>query len=278
MKRADMEDAARTQTKSRKKQSDQPIPDGMDAQPTSLEDVPTEPMVEDPLERTPDMNEPEDIVVDDTHDFYREVDDALDVAWDGPDLVEDEDEHMMTPLVDVLQTLGVSAADATMYAVRAVKNKPKQPTQFGSYQPTMIEIYGHGTIVNASHGCRRNLNVNGLHALDLRTQKPDGEPWDFSKSSDRRLAKSMVAELKPTWVIGSPPCTFFSAWNQGINHRKMDPARVEELRKEAVMHLHFMMGIYRIQIDGGRHFLHEHPASATSLNDNGSKGLWNILE
>ena len=47
----------------------------------------------------------------------------------------------------------------------------------------------------------------------------------------------------------------------------MDPARVEELRKEAVMHLHFVMGIYRIQIDEGRHFLHEHPAGATSWAD-----------
>ena len=71
MKKDDIEDAARTQTKSRKKQSDQPIPDGMDAQATSLEDSPTEPMVEDPLERTPDMNEPEDIIADDTHDFYQ---------------------------------------------------------------------------------------------------------------------------------------------------------------------------------------------------------------
>ena len=47
----------------------------------------------------------------------------------------------------------------------------------------------------------------------------------------------------------------------------MDSVRVEELRKEAVMHLHFVMGTYRIQINGGRRFLHEHPAGATSWND-----------
>ena len=267
VKRADMADESRTQTKSRRKRLDQPNPDDMDAQPTALDDAPTEPMAEDPLERTPHVNEPEDNIVDDTHNFYQEVDEALEVEWDGPDITDLEDEHMMTSMVDVLQTLGVSPGDATMFAVGAVKNTPKQPSMYGTYQPTMFELYGHGTLVNASHGCRRNLNVNGLHALDLRTQKPDGEPWDFSKSSDRQLAKSMVDELKPTWVIGSPPCTFFSAWNQGINHRKMDPVRVEELRKEAVMHLHFVMGIYRMQIDGGRHFLHEHPAGATSWND-----------
>ena len=111
------------------------------------------------------------------------------------------------------------------------------------------------------------LNIDGLHAMDLRTAKPDGEHWDFSKASDRKLARSMVEELKPTWVVGSPPCTFFSSWNQGINHRKMDPDRVEALRKEAVMHLHFVIGIYKLQLDGGRHFLHEHPAGATSWAD-----------
>ena len=47
----------------------------------------------------------------------------------------------------------------------------------------------------------------------------------------------------------------------------MDPARVEDSRKEAAMHLHYMMGIYRIQIDSWKHFLHEHPAGATSWND-----------
>ena len=69
------------------------------------------------------------------------------------------------------------------------------------------------------------------------------------------------------WVIGCPPCTFFSAWNQGINHRKMSPERVETLRREAVMHLHFVASLYKIQLNAGRHFLHEHPAGATSWND-----------
>ena len=47
----------------------------------------------------------------------------------------------------------------------------------------------------------------------------------------------------------------------------MDPDRLEAMRKQTVMHLHSVVGIYRMQIDGGRHFLHEHPAGATSWND-----------
>ena len=109
-------------------------------------------------------------------------------------------------------------------------------------------VYGQGNIVNASHGARRDLNVNGLCAFDLRTCKPNGESLDFNKSSDRAEARRYVEEAKPTWVIGCPPCTFFSHWNQAMNHRKMDPSRVEELRKEAVRHLRFVIGLYRIQL------------------------------
>ena len=47
----------------------------------------------------------------------------------------------------------------------------------------------------------------------------------------------------------------------------MDPRVVEELRREAVNHLHFVIGIYKIQLENGRNFLHEHPKSATSWKD-----------
>ena len=52
-----------------------------------------------------------------------------------------------------------------------------------------------------------------------------------------------------------------------MNHRKMDPEVVEKLRKEAVRHLRFVIGLYGIQISNGRHFLHEHPETATSWSD-----------
>ena len=61
--------------------------------------------------------------------------------------------------------------------------------------------------MKASRGCRRNLNLIGLRAFDLRTAKPDGEPWEFTKGSDRRLARKIVEEEKQTWIVGSPPCT-----------------------------------------------------------------------
>ena len=130
-----------------------------------------------------------------------------------------------------------------------------------------MEIYGQGRLLEAAHGCRRNLNIQGLDALDLRTCKKDGTPWDFNSAEDRRLAKHLVETLRPTWLIGSPPCTSFTRLNEHWNYPKMDPDRVREMKAEGRRHLHFIISLYKIQLDHGRHFLHEHPASALSWQD-----------
>ena len=124
-------------------------------------------------------------------------------------------------------------------------------------------MYGCGNIVNAANHVLRNLNVDGLDAFDLRTSKPNGEPWDFSRRSDRKMALQYVHDHKPTWIVGSPPCTAFSRL-QGLNFPKMDPAKVEAMLKEARRHLHFVISLYQIQLAHKRHFLHEHPVGATS--------------
>ena len=268
VKRADQDDPARNLPRRKPPTTD------IAEQVPNINDAPDEPLIpmDDADDATP-HDEPNDVEIGDTFNFHEEVDQALgddlEVDWDGAELHDTSNDHLMSSLVDVLQTSGVPVAEAVAYAVRIVKDIPPSTSlaHVKSYNPTFFEVYGHGNIMKASHGCRRNLNVNGLNALDLRTAKPDGDPWDFSKLIDRELARFMIDEQKPTWVIGSPPCTFFNAWNQGINHRRMDPKRVETLRREAVMHLHFVAGLYKLQVDGGRHFLHEHPATATSWSD-----------
>ena len=51
--------------------------------------------------------------------LHREIDDALDVDWDGPELQHPEGEFTMTPPVDVLQSVGVSA-DNTQYVLELI--------------------------------------------------------------------------------------------------------------------------------------------------------------
>ena len=272
IQRADDEDSARTRTKAKRHAQQreeapevakvQEVPDA--TQMELIDDQPTDQAGNDHIDV--------DHEIPDTTNFFEEVDadleNALDVDWDGEDLVDGNDDHVMSPMMDVLQCLGVSAANSANYCAQVIKNSPKGPTQFGpKYNPTFVEVYGQGNIIKASCGLRRNLNVHGMNAFDLCTCKPSGEAWDFNKSSDRIEARKYIEEQKPTWVIGCPPCTFFSLWNQAMNHRKMHPDEVEKRRKEAVRHLRFVVGLYMIQLTNGRHFLHEHPETASSWSD-----------
>ena len=82
----------------------------------------------------------------------------------------------MASLVDTLQTLGVSAVDATRYASGIVHAAlAKDP------DPTFVELYGIGSIMRLAGGKMRNLNIRGHSAFDLRARKPDGTPWDFTQ-------------------------------------------------------------------------------------------------
>ena len=187
-------------------------------------------------------------------DVEIDLDDAM-----GP--VDDEPEdHAMIAMMDVLQTLGVEANEANRFSSRImrVSNQP--------LNPTFVEMYGCGNRVQAANHILRNLNVEGLAAIDLRTSKPNGEAWDSSRKSDRTKALRYVQDKKPTWIVGSPPCTAFSRL-QGLNFPKTDPDKVARMLKEAKAHLHSVISLYHIQIANGRHVLHEHPVGATSWND-----------
>ena len=132
---------------------------------------------------------------------------------------------------------------------------------------TFLELYGRGSICHEANQSRKNLNVHGLGALDLRTTKPDGSSWNFTTKSDRREARDLVRRTEPDFMIGSPPCTAFCAWNHHINFRKMDPARVRAMLVEGRMHLEFMVSLYRLQLSAGRFFVHEHAATAVSWDE-----------
>ena len=99
--------------------------------------------------------------------------------------------------------------------------------QYGDFlrNPHFVEVYGIGNIMKLAGGNARNLNIEGIGALDLRTKKPDGTPWNFCKRSDRRLAYRLIKEQQPTWIVGAPPCTSFCTWNVGLNRSKMDPEK-----------------------------------------------------
>jgi hypothetical protein len=94
------------------------------------------------------------------------------------------------------------------------------------------------------------------------TANVDGERWDFSKPTDRKRAWDRIRAEEPFLVVGSPPCTMFSSLQN--TNKKKGTAEWRERRRAAEVLLTFAAAVYKLQVLSGRHFLHEHPAGATS--------------
>ena len=161
-------------------------------------------------------------------------------------------------MVDAFSIVGADPDFAKMHVTDMVQVDSQKPTTF-------MEIYGGGAICHEANRSRRSLSVEGIAALDLRTCKDDGTRWNFCNRKDRRLAREMVDKEEPMWLIGSPPCTAFCQWNVARNDPKSkDREAVKKAIDEGRRHLNFMVSLYRKQLHAGRHFLHEHPATAAS--------------
>jgi hypothetical protein len=91
-----------------------------------------------------------------------------------------------------------------------------------------------------------------------------GVAWDFTRPDDRRRALERIRAEEPFLVVGSPPCTMFSRLQLNLNAKKMGKEVWEKRRREAEVLLVFAAVVYKLQVQAGRHFLHEHPAGATS--------------
>ena len=103
-------------------------------------------------------------------------------------------------------------------------------------------------------------------AMDLTTVDEEGVAWDFDRPERREAARARIAREKPMFLIGSPMCTAFSAW-QHLNRERRDPALMQREYNKAMIHLEFVCKLYRDQADAGRYFLHEHPVAASSWQE-----------
>ena len=190
------------------------------------ESVPGDTAMDEPISDEPPGLIDDDMEAD-TTECSREVDEAMH---------EEHDDTEMVAIMDVLQTLGVDVEEANRFSAKVVR------TAQGTNQPTFVEAYGTGRIVEHANNILRKLNIKGLAAFDLKTSKEDGTPWNFSKASDRKSAILYIRENKPSWLVGSPPCTAFSQL-QGLNFKKMHPDRVKAILKEGRRHLHFVISL-----------------------------------
>ena len=100
-------------------------------------------------------------------------------------------------------------------------------------------------------------------AFDLKSVDPDdGKPWDLHNSAKKKKVLKIIREKRPWLLIGSPCCAAFSVL-QNLTKGKGDLEKKAKLRRQAVAPLEFVCEIYKLQVEQGRYFLHEHPLSAT---------------
>jgi hypothetical protein len=126
----------------------------------------------------------------------------------------------------------------------------------------VVELYSPPRVTTHIDGLP-HIQLEAGMTFDLRMGR-DGKRWDFLQAADRARARQLISKEKPFVVIGSPPCTDFSSWNTRLNHKRMSKEEVQRRKVAAETLLEFAIEVYEHQMRHGRHFIHEHPASATS--------------
>ena len=170
---------------------------------------------------------------------------------------EGYDEGDCKSAVNLLVSHGVQPIDAQRHVCNLMKGRSTgEPVGF-------FELYGQGGLKRAADQ-NPSLNVAGLEVLDLRTLRPDGRPWDFTKPKDRAWALRLLREQKPRWVVAAPPCTAFSVLNVNLNYGRMPAEEVKRKVEEGLVHLRFVAKVYAHHIRHGNYVLHEHPRGSHS--------------
>jgi hypothetical protein len=117
-----------------------------------------------------------------------------------------------TRLYDLLLTTGVGPGDA---------------------QAKVAELYSPPR-VTVELGRLPHLSLKGGSTFDLRADA-NGRSWDFRLLEHRRRAHAQVAREKPYLVMGSPPCTEFSALQNLCRGRRSAAERQRRLVEARVL-------------------------------------------
>ncbi|CAK0826208.1 unnamed protein product, partial [Prorocentrum cordatum] len=110
-------------------------------------------------------------------------------------------------------------------------------------------------------------------AADLEELKEDGTPWDLRRPEDVKELEKQQERMDPILLTGPPPCEKFSLL-RGLSAKfRTDEQGAAEM-EEARHHLKVAVDAYWRQLrKPGRYFLHEHPWSARSWNEDIVKEL-----
>ena len=147
------------------------------------------------------------------------------------------------------RTRGPESSNKTVN-VEDEEERPDKKARVDLARVDVAEIYSP---VRVTEECNK-FGLKPGEAMDLMTG------WDFRRPEDKDRALRYIREEKPKLVIGSPMCKMFSQlqhlspWNDKKQERWVEDRR----------HIEFVCQIYRMQMQSGNWFLHEHPAGASS--------------
>jgi len=182
---------------------------------------------------------------------------------------EDADLHPAVDVVDphedmVSHLIGDNVSIMEMLAQLGANPKSYRRERSRAVKTLVSEIYSAPRVTQASK-LLPSLGILPGFAFDLTTVNKDGHNWDFTKEAMRQEARMEVIEGKPLFLIGSPACTDYCSW-QVLNAQKFGwpEGEVERRMIASDVHLAFVAELYKIQMDGGRYFLHENPDGARS--------------
>ncbi|CAJ1416610.1 unnamed protein product [Effrenium voratum] len=130
------------------------------------------------------------------------------------------------------------------------------------YGVDVMEIYSPPRVTEKAE--KVGMSIGG--ALDLRNG------WDFCIPAHREQARRLVARLRPALIVLSPPCTTFSPLRR-LSNPKRQWQIVKQEEDEGRQHWHFALELAEVQHSNHRGFLLEHPAPASSWQDQKAKRL-----
>ncbi len=151
------------------------------------------------------------------------------------------------------------SSDVTMEVMRWPTTKDRS----ASNDEWLLEVFSPPRIVPLFKG---KFGGNGV-SVDLRTG------WDAESWEDRASLMHWVDVRCPRVLVASPPCTMFSCL-QITNRGRMDPHVWDARMNLARVHLNFAMQLCRVQLEGGRGFVFEHPRTARSWLEPSVQALW----
>ena len=88
--------------------------------------------------------------------------------------------------------------------------------------------------------------------------------FDLSNDSDRARVLALVHQLRPRVLMACAPCSMFSSLNRMWNFKNMSPQTKQPKIMVANTLFEYGMLLCRVQANGDRFYLHEHPGGASS--------------